>query len=419
MNLLILSPPSPDRADLVVALPSPFDRAAIVDTAAQAAARVAQGGIDIILLDLAAGDALRFLRRQASAQPRVPIICVADRRRPDASSEALRLGVADIVGRPVKTDDLVSAVGNARELARVAERAAPPPDISEATDGVFGTSPAMHDVLSIVRRVAHSRCGVLILAERGTGRGMVARAIHAQGPNRDQPFVKVICGDGDTDALGQLLDGKASEGMTIYLEDLCELPPELQSRVESCLDRPSGPRFIASAKPRLSDLVERGAVRCRLVESIGTVRIDLPPLRKRAQDIPLLATYFLKEACSRADVPSKTFSRSALMLLAALPWRGNAGELRSLTERLAVLVTRGVVLMEDVLASVRLDNAESMGRSRGTLKEARERFEREYVTAVLQHHRGRMGTAARELGIERTNLYRKIKQLNIRWTVLE
>jgi len=160
-------------------------------------------------------------------------------------------------------------------------------------------------------------------------------------------------------------------------------------------------------------------VRRGLVESIGTVRIDLPPLRQRSQDVPLLATYFLKEACRRADIPSKTFSRSALTLLAALPWRGNAGELRSLTERLAVLVTRGVVLMEDVLANVRLDNAEAVGHSRGTLREARDRFEREYVTAVLQHHKGRMGAAARELGIERTNLYRKIKQLNIRWTVSE
>ncbi|OFW11442.1 MAG: hypothetical protein A3H96_00630 [Acidobacteria bacterium RIFCSPLOWO2_02_FULL_67_36] len=419
MNLLILSPPSSDRADIVAALPSPFDRAAIVETAAQATSRVAQGGIELVLLDLAASDALRFLRRQASAEPRIPVICVADRRRPDASSEALRLGVVDVVGRPVRADDLTSAMGNVRELARIAERAPAAPDLGEATDGMFGTSPAMRDVLRIVRRVAHSRCGVLILGERGTGRGMVAHAIHAQGSHRDRPFVKIVCGDGDADGLGRLLDGDAAEGVTVYLEDLGELPPDMQARLEARVEQPSGARFIASAKPRLSDLVERGAVRRGLVESIGTVRIDLPPLRQRSQDVPLLATYFLKEACRRADIPSKTFSRSALTLLAALPWRGNAGELRSLTERLAVLVTRGVVLMEDVLANVRLDNAEAVGHSRGTLREARDRFEREYVTAVLQHHKGRMGAAARELGIERTNLYRKIKQLNIRWTVSE
>ena len=105
-----------------------------------------------------------------------------------------------------------------------------------------------------------------------------------------------------------------------------------------------------------------------------------------------------------------------MTLLGALPWPGNTAELRLLTERLAVLVTRGVVLLEDVLANVRLEGAEALGGRSGTLREARERFERDYVATVLQHHRGRMGDAARELGIERTNLYRKIKQLNIRWT---
>jgi DNA-binding NtrC family response regulator len=129
--------------------------------------------------------------------------------------------------------------------------------------------------------------------------------------------------------------------------------------------------------------------------------------------------HFLKEACRRNDQPAKTFSRGALTLLAALPWPGNAGELRSLTERLSVLVPRGVVLLEDVLANVRLEGSESVGRMRGSLKDAREQFERDYVTSVLQHHKGRMGAAARHLGIERTNLYRKIKQLNIRWTLPE
>jgi DNA-binding NtrC family response regulator len=158
-------------------------------------------------------------------------------------------------------------------------------------------------------------------------------------------------------------------------------------------------------------------VRGGLIESIAVVRIDLPPLRQRGQDVPLLATHFLKEACRRNDVPPKTFSRSALTLLSSLPWPGNAAELRALTERLAILVSRGVVMLEDVLANVRFDGVEAVGRDRGSLKNARERFERDYVTAVLQHHKGRMGAAARELGIERTNLYRKIKQLKIQWTI--
>jgi len=181
-------------------------------------------------------------------------------------------------------------------------------------------------------------------------------------------------------------------------------------------DNPLDLRFIAATPPRVDDWVDRGDLRADLVEALGVVRIELPPLRQRTEDIPLLATHFLKEACRRNGIPPKTFSRSALTLLSAMPWPGNASELRALTERLAVLITRGVVLLEDVLANVRLEGAEALGGPSGTLREARERFERDYVASVLQHHRGRMGDAARELGIERTNLYRKIKQLNIRWT---
>src|SRR6185295_1385855 len=146
------------------------------------------------------------------------------------------------------------------------------------------------------------------------------------------------------------------------------------------------PRLIVGAEPRIFDLAERRAPLRELVEALAVVRIDLAP---------------------------KTFSRGALQLLRALPWRGNATELKSLCERLAILVSRGIVQLDDVLANVRLDAAEPVVRSDETLRQARERFERDYIAAVVQHNRGRIGAAAKQLGIERTNLYRKLKQLNI------
>ena len=391
----------------------------VVETAAHADARL-EGGVDMVLLDLAAGaEALRFLRkRQQRTSP--PVVCISDRRQPDASSESLRLGVADIVARPVRAEDLLAALANSGEFTRLAGRALPVTALTEPGDGVFGASPAMREVLGFVRRVAHSRCGVLIVGERGTGREMIARAIHAQSPRRDGVFMKLSCSDVDSKALDAALDAQGSASGMIYLEDVEELKPELQAQMARRLaDVPSQSRVIGGAQPRIFDWVERGMVRRTLVEAIAVVRLDLPPLRQRGQDVPLLATHFLKEACRRNDEPLKTFSRSALTLLAALPWPGNAAELRALCERLAVLVPRGVLLLEDVLANVRFDGAEAIGRARGSLKTARERFERDYVTAVLQHHKGRMEAAAKELGIERTNLYRKIKQLNIRWTVPE
>ena len=374
----------------------------------------------VIVLDLARPEALRFLRARV-VRANIPVICVADRRKPDASSEALRLGIADLVARPVRDEDLNAAIGNAREFANTAaeSRPEPAPALELPAGSVFGASPAIREVLAMVRRIAPSRCNVLVLGERGTGRESVARAVHGQSSRRDRPFVKVECATAEPSLPS--LAAAVAPGSTVYLDDMNELPAAAQRQLLEIVRQRDGAdamdlRFVAGVAPRVDDWVARGDLRPDLIEALGVVRIELPPLRQRTEDIALLATHFLKEACRRNGIPAKAFSRSALTLLAALPWPGNAAELRVLTERLAVLVTRGVVLLEDVLANVRLEGAEALGGRSGTLREARERFERDYVAGVLQQHRGRMGDAAKELGIERTNLYRKIRQLNIRWT---
>jgi DNA-binding NtrC family response regulator len=417
LNVLFLSSTAPDRDDVVHLLTESGHQPVVVETAEEAGAH-AESGIDMVLIDLAAGaEALHFLRtRQQRSSPAV--VAIADRRRPDASTESLRLGVADMIARPVRAEDLVAALANGGEFTRLSGRALPLTEVTELGEGVFGASPAMREVLAVVRRVAHSRCRVLIVGERGTGREMIARAIHARSPGHSDAFLKLSCAEITSQALDAALDAQESSAAMIYLEDVEELKPELQTQMVMRLsDAPAQSRVIAGARPRIFDWVERGLVRRTLVQAIAVVRLDLPPLRQRAQDLPLLATHFLKEACRNAGLPLKTFSRGALALLAALPWPGNATELRALCERLAVLVPRGVVLLEDVTASVRFDGAEAIGRARGSLKDARDLFEREFVTAVLQRHKGRMGAAAQEMGIERTNLYRKIKQLKIDWSL--
>ncbi len=376
----------------------------------------------IVVLDLARPEALKFLRTPAVQRAGIPIVCVADRRKPEASAEALRLGIADLVPRPVRDDELGAAIANAREFAHTAAgaKSEPAPVIELAAGSVFGASPAIRETLALVRRIAPSRCNVLVLGERGTGRESVARAVHAQSQHRDKPFIKIECAATAVELSAALGEGTI-RGTTIYLEEIGELSADAQLELADIARRRADAgadlRFIASTAPRVDDRVARGELRADLVEAMGVVRVQLPPLRQRMEDIPLLATHFLKESCRRNGVPPKMFTRSALTLLAALPWPGNMAELRALTERLAVIITRGLLLLEDVLANVRLDSAEALGGPSGTLREARERFERDYVAAVLQHHRGRMGDAATTLGIERTNLYRKIKQLNIRWIV--
>jgi DNA-binding NtrC family response regulator len=422
--ILLIVPPSVERDEMVSFLEA---RGFRIELASAGAAQPAGRVFEAAIVDLVSPDALKYLRRHAPNE-RVPVICFADRRRPNAASDALRLGAADIVARPLRFEEVQAALANVTELQNAPSDAETIADtigapIGGPPDGVFGVSPAMQDVIGLVRRIAPSSSGVLIVGERGTGREMVARAIHMRSPRRDGTFFKVACGAATLEELSSLIDDPGAAGRTVYLEDLSELPQALQEFLEWRL-RPhtqeSGPvdathrtRVIAGAQPRLFDWIERGLVSRDLVEAIGVVRIDLAPLRQRPQDIPLLAMHFLKEACRLARVPPKTFSRGAFQLLHALPWRGNAAELKSLCERLTVVVPRGVVSLEDVLGNVRFDAADAIGRSDETLRVARERFERDYVTAVVQQNRGRIGAAAKQLGIERTNLYRKLKQLNI------
>jgi two-component system nitrogen regulation response regulator NtrX len=173
---------------------------------------------------------------------------------------------------------------------------------------------------------------------------------------------------------------------------------------------------MAGVDGSLDSAVQEGRVRDDLFRRLSVIRIEIPPLRNRREDIPSLANYFLREICAIQKVPPKTLSRPALALLSALPWRGNATELRALLEAVARGVQGGKNIgLEDLLQHLKLDGGPAaMSWSGGTLKQARARFERDYIATVLEQHHGRVSDAARALGIQRTNLYRKMRSLRIR-----
>jgi DNA-binding NtrC family response regulator len=329
---------------------------------------------------------------------------------------------------------------------------APPPLRSSDTAlyGICGTSPSMRTVMDLVQRAAAGRCGILICGERGTGREMVARAIHAHGSNRNAPFIKIDCADSTPEDIELELFGvinkrsgsgaperrslerlgkhcrlhDAADGI-LFLESATELPARVQARLVRVLrDRevfvddgrepvPLDVRPVASVDGTIDAALEEGRIRTDLHERLSLMRIDVPALRQRREDIPVLATHFLKELCKSNGQPIKTLTRPALTLLAALPWRGNAPELKGLLERLILLVPQGLIRLEDVLAHTQLEGSISPTGLDATLRQARAKFERDYIAAVLQHQHGRIAEAARVLGIQRTNLYRKMRRLNL------
>jgi two-component system nitrogen regulation response regulator NtrX len=305
----------------------------------------------------------------------------------------------------------------------------------------------MQPVKAFVDRAAAVRSGILIRGEDGTGRRVLARTIHEA--HATGSFITVDCaldagelesalfgvsgGPGrnseqDPRGLDRIgpnsLIGQANGG-TLYLRSVTEAPSRVQWRLARILrDREAlvgeareataiDIRPMAGVEPGVEESLREGRVRDDLFRRLSSLQVHLPPLRDRRDDIPALADHLASEFCARMRVPPKALSPAAQTLLAALPWRGNATELAALIENvIQSLNGQKSIDIEDLLGQLRLDGGPVVA-SGGTLRQARARFEREYIAAVLEQHRGRISEAARTLGIQRTNLYRKMRSLHV------
>jgi len=307
-----------------------------------------------------------------------------------------------------------------------------------------GHSPAITRVQELVRRAAPLDAGVLLTAERGADIDSVARELHGRSRRAAGPYVTVECDGTDAARLGQLLFGTASPGSpapsdletigrdscisaarggTLFLQDVTELPAASQARLarlardgEVSLDGQTiatDVRFVASAAPTVDADVHSHRLRPDLFRRLAGVRIDLPPLRDRQEDVPTLAKRVLEEALAERGVKPRAFTQAALALIAAVTWPGNLGELRATIARVAGEAGDHDVQVEQLLPALNLERAPARFVPTGNLREARLRFERDYISAVLQHHAWRMADAAQTLGIQRPNLYRKARQLGI------
>ena len=314
-----------------------------------------------------------------------------------------------------------------------------------ASDGaveLIGRSAAIIRVQELIRRGAALDGGALITAEAGAGVEAVARELHHRGRTAAAPYVAVQCDHADSASVDRLLFGEpppnaptdlgsvtadsciaAARGGTLYLHNVAELRASAQAQLariardgEVRIDGApvaTAVRFIASAQPGIDGDVHAHRFRGDLYRRLSAVRIDLPPLRDRPDDVPALAVRLLDDACAAGGRPPRTFTQAALALFGALTWPGNLAELRTAIERVVADGVEDVIQIEHILPVVQLHRARSPFVPSGNLREARQRFERDYIASVLQHHDWRMAAAAQALGIQRPNLYRKARQLGI------
>jgi DNA-binding NtrC family response regulator len=441
-SVLYLGCPAPERPETEKLLEAANVGVVWADNVAYALSELQRHDMPV-LLDLSRGAAaLQSAREIRTQRASTLMFAVVDTRRPELTTEAVLAGMADVFARPLGGRRVANAI--VRELQHGSR-----PRGDRAAADLYGHSPAMRDVLAVITRAAAMRAGVLVRGEEGTGRQVVARAIHSMHNDDPATFVVVDCAAYDGDDLETALFGSAQRGSTVdetrhlervsrggrlhdvrggtlYLQNVAEAPARVQMRLsrllrdrEAIVAETSQPidfdvRPMAGVSTSFETAVHEGRVREDLARRLSVIRVDVPPLRNRREDIAALANYFLREICASLAVPPRTFSRSALSLLAAMPWRGNAAELKSvLTEVVGGIRDGRTISLDDVLAHVRLDGAGASFANGGTLKQARARFERDYIAAVLEQHRGRISDAAKALGIQRTNLYRKMRSLRV------
>jgi len=413
----------------------------------EALEKIAALPVDVVVMDVRMPDldGLTVLQRAREARPGLPVIIMSGHGSIETVRQAFRLGAFDYLEKPItEKEKLVAAVRNALRLRDLAEENAALRREAGLAD-MLGDGPAMQRLRELVQRTAPSEGRVLVTGENGTGKELVARAIHEGSRRRAGPFVKLNCAAVPAELIESELFGhekgaftgaftarkgkfELADHGTLFLDEVGDMPPAMQAKVlrvlqEGEFERVGGGvtlrcdvRVIAATNRDLPSEVAAGRFREDLYYRLAVVPIHVPPLRERKEDVPALATAFLAEASERNGRRAMRLGRDALAALQANDWPGNVRELRNLVERIAILCDGPEIGAADVAAVLPGARRPRPDRFREgvPLKDLLEEAEREIVLAALERHGDNMAETARALGLERSHLYKKLRALGIR-----
>jgi DNA-binding NtrC family response regulator len=409
---------------------------------------LAQQRFDLVLADicLVDGDGFEILAHCRQKYPQTTVVLITGYATIDTGIEALRAGAFDLITKPLIDEELSMSIDRAlrqREVIAENQKLKAQLDLRFGLENIVGHDHRMQRVFDMVDRVADTKATVLITGESGTGKSLLARAIHRRSSRREQPFVEVACGampetlleselfghaaGAFTGAIGDR-DGKfahADKG-TIFLDEISTSSPGLQVKLLRVLQEfefePVGStktqrvdtRVILATNEDLSQAVQEGRFRQDLYYRVNVINIELPPLRERLSDIPLLAQHFLARTCEEAGKALATFRDDALAALQRYNWPGNVRELQNAVER-AVLLSRGPeIAPEDLPAHLAAGQPVGLVPAAGkALKDAMEAPERAIILEVLELNNWNRNATADALGINRTTLYKKMKRLGL------
>ena len=409
--------------------------------------------IDLIVTDLTMPhlDGMALLREVRERGVRVPALVLSAHGSVPNVVEALKLGAHDFIEKPAGTDRLRMAVASAlrsgerdRERRELEERAGVAPAFLRS---MVGSSAAMRELVEQVALVAGKRARVLVLGENGTGKELVARAIHEGSDRAEGPFVRVNCAAVPETLFESELFGhekgaftgavanragrfERADGGTLFLDEVGELPlsmqPKLLRAIEAGeIERVGGGgtqtvdvRVVAATNRDLARMVEDGSFREDLYYRLNVVQLVVPPLRERRDDVPELARHFLEWACREENLPLRELAPEAERELVAHAWPGNVRELRNVIERLVIFSSSARLGLEELRRALPGGGgapaaASGLFDSELALRDLVAEAEREAIRRRLERFEGNKTRAAESLGLERSHLYKKMKGLGL------
>ncbi len=413
-------------------------------TGREALRRVMTRPPNAVLLDIKMPemDGLATLSRLRERGHDMPVVMISGHGDIAAAVEATRLGAYDFLEKPLERDRVLLALRNAIERRRLEDENRL---LRGAPFELVGESAPMQELRATIERAAPTPATVLITGESGVGKELVARAIHAGGPRCEVPLVQVNCAAIPDELIESELFGHekgaftgavrrqigkftAADGGTIFLDEVGDMSARTQAKVLRALQsgeiEPVGARTTVTVDVRVvaathRDLlaeIEAGRFREDLFYRLNVVPVHAPPLRERLDDLPLLVDHFIERFAAENNYRRKTFTGAATRQLQAMPWRGNVRELKNLVERLLILTPGSEIDRADVLrlaGPVRGELSEAI-LAVATLREFRDTAERLYLAKKLEEHGWNVTRTAKAIATPRSNLYKKMDQLNLR-----
>lgn len=394
-------------------------------------------------------DGLALLDVIKEQHPTLAVVVISGHGNIETAVSAIKRGAYDYIEKPFKADRLVLIAERALENVKLKKEVTELREKSVDAADLIGTSPAMMQLRSAIEKIAPTNSRVMILGASGCGKELVARTLHKNSARSDGPFVSLNAATLTPEMTEIALFGTESEngggrtvgaleeahGGTLYLDEVAEMPRETQNKilrvlVEQSFQRVGGAkkvsvdvRIFSSTARNLEEDIAAGSFREDLYHRLAVVPLKVPSLSERREDIPLLVEHFIDQIAASVGIPPRVLESDALAVLQAHPWPGNIRQLRNNLERLLILTREdeGAALSADLLPKEigELLPSTSTGGQEGEhlmsmpLREAREVFEREYLTAQIARFGGNISKTSEFVGMERSALHRKLKSLSI------